>query len=243
MKTTRLPASVARLGIVLAALLLGIAAEANGSAGVEPVTGPDLVLWLDAQDIDGDGDVGDNPSHGQLIGRWTDKSGCGNHATQDVLDRQPACNVRQHATRPERRSLQRRHEAVSVGRERGITEPRADDGVCGCPSPASRCQHVVVWQELLCLALDRLRYRRPAGYVESVATPWTGTRDGSGQRIFQVRQKYWRRTGDGGNRLQYKPAVWPLERGDSRGTDHYRPYSNQRPELADRCQPPGSRGM
>ena len=93
MKTTNLPTHAARHGIALAAVLLGIVAEVSGLRGAEPVTGPGLVLWLDARDIDGDGDTRDNPAHGQPIDRWTDKSGCGNHATQNVPDRQPSCTV------------------------------------------------------------------------------------------------------------------------------------------------------
>jgi len=60
-----------------------------GSADADPVTGPGLVLWLDAQDVDGDGRLGNNPSPGEAVARWTDKSDYGNHATQSVLAHQP----------------------------------------------------------------------------------------------------------------------------------------------------------
>ena len=89
MKITNWPNHVTCHGFVLVFVLLGIVAAENGARGTEPHIGPGLVLWLDAQDIDGDGDTRDNPAQGQPVDRWTDKSGHGNHATQNLPDRQP----------------------------------------------------------------------------------------------------------------------------------------------------------
>ncbi|MFC1659029.1 LamG-like jellyroll fold domain-containing protein [Pseudomonadota bacterium] len=48
-----------------------------------------LKLWLDAEDIDGDGDTTDNPADSSDISTWSDKSGNGNHATQATSTKQP----------------------------------------------------------------------------------------------------------------------------------------------------------
>lgn len=80
-------------GLALAAVLLSLVATENVSPAAEPATGPNLVLWLDAQDIDGDGAADNNPGDGRPIDRWTDKSGYGNHATQNMPDRQPVRTV------------------------------------------------------------------------------------------------------------------------------------------------------
>ncbi|MCX6929145.1 MAG: hypothetical protein NT154_38900, partial [Verrucomicrobia bacterium] len=53
-----------------------------------PITGPDLVLWLDAQDIDGKGTPAGQPRPG-AIAVWSDKSSYRNDARQPVGDRQP----------------------------------------------------------------------------------------------------------------------------------------------------------
>ncbi len=45
------------------------------------------VLWLDATDIDGDGNTGNNPADGDPIGTWVDKSGTGNDVTSSGLAR------------------------------------------------------------------------------------------------------------------------------------------------------------
>jgi hypothetical protein len=49
------------------------------------------VLWLDAQDIDGDGKQANGPVDGVPLGRWADKSGRGNHAVQSAPARRPVC--------------------------------------------------------------------------------------------------------------------------------------------------------
>ncbi len=93
MKTQNSLTPVAFHAITVVAVTLGIVSAASGLRGGEPVTGPGLILWLDAQDVDGDGKREDKPSDGQPIGRWSDKSGDGHHATQDDPDRQPTCTA------------------------------------------------------------------------------------------------------------------------------------------------------
>jgi hypothetical protein len=55
----------------------------------EPVAGPDLVLWLDAEDIEGRGDASRQPAQGEAIAAWADKSSYRNHARQSVAPQQP----------------------------------------------------------------------------------------------------------------------------------------------------------
>ena len=50
---------------------------ANGPVGIST----DVLLWLDASDIDGDNDPSNDPADGDLISVWVDKSGNGNDAT------------------------------------------------------------------------------------------------------------------------------------------------------------------
>ena len=49
-----------------------------------------LILWLDAADVDADGDSANNPKTGTDVRLWADKSGRGNHVEQDAANRQPA---------------------------------------------------------------------------------------------------------------------------------------------------------
>ena len=50
------------------------------AAGASPGDISNLVLWLDASDIDGDGKTNDNPANGAAVTVWADKSGNGNDA-------------------------------------------------------------------------------------------------------------------------------------------------------------------
>jgi hypothetical protein len=50
------------------------------ATGASPGDISNLVLWLDASDIDGDGDTNDNPADGVVVTTWADKSGNGNDA-------------------------------------------------------------------------------------------------------------------------------------------------------------------
>ena len=61
----------------------------TATASANPVEGPNLALWLDAGDIDGDGHPFSGPVHEERIARWADKSAFGNHAAQPLADRQP----------------------------------------------------------------------------------------------------------------------------------------------------------
>jgi len=54
--------------------------------GVDPLSIGGCELWLAADDIDGDGDTGDNPAHGYAVDVWCDKSGKGRDATRDGSD-------------------------------------------------------------------------------------------------------------------------------------------------------------
>lgn len=54
------------------------------AASLEPAGGPDLVLWLDAQDIPG------APADGEAIGAWPDRSGHRHEARQAVSAQRPA---------------------------------------------------------------------------------------------------------------------------------------------------------
>ena len=73
--------------MVAATIVLGTLAGSSAWAG--PVRGSSLVLWMDAQDIDREGDAGENPRNGAAIGRWVDKSSYGNHATQSAAGQRP----------------------------------------------------------------------------------------------------------------------------------------------------------
>lgn len=54
-----------------------------------PASGPDLVLWLDAQDIDGRGKQGTPLATGGGMAAWTDKSQYHHDARQATLEKQP----------------------------------------------------------------------------------------------------------------------------------------------------------
>jgi hypothetical protein len=60
----------------------------NAATSAEPLTGPDLVLWLDAQDIAGRGDTSRNPVHGAAIDTWADKSSY-HHDARAAADQRP----------------------------------------------------------------------------------------------------------------------------------------------------------
>ncbi len=66
------------------AVLAFVALTCATSVDATPVTS-DLVLWLDAQDVDGNNDG----QSGGAVTNWVDKSGNGNDATNDVAVNQP----------------------------------------------------------------------------------------------------------------------------------------------------------
>ncbi|MCU0983205.1 MAG: LamG domain-containing protein, partial [Pirellulaceae bacterium] len=55
-----------------------------------PVTGPDLVLWLDAQELAGRGDAAGNPAAGAAIETWADKSGYHHDVRQAAAEQRPS---------------------------------------------------------------------------------------------------------------------------------------------------------
>ncbi len=70
--------------------LVCLAARAEQSAlAAKPVIEPDLVLWLDAQDINGDARAAANLSDGVAIAAWTDKSGHRHSAQQKSEHQRP----------------------------------------------------------------------------------------------------------------------------------------------------------
>ena len=62
---------------------------ARAAAVLAPITGPDLVLWLDAQDIKGQGATTNQPPHGEPVAAWADKSSFHHNALQDVPQQRP----------------------------------------------------------------------------------------------------------------------------------------------------------
>lgn len=59
------------------------------SSGNAPPSGEGLVLWLDATDVDGDGNPDNNPGEGTPLAQWSDKSGLENHILQPIEEHQP----------------------------------------------------------------------------------------------------------------------------------------------------------
>ena len=89
MKTQRIQSSILirnLVGMSVTALIASILVfNPVPSDAVPAPTAPggiskDLMVWLDASDIDGNGVEGDNPADGSTFTAWTDKSGLGNHA-------------------------------------------------------------------------------------------------------------------------------------------------------------------
>jgi len=72
------------MGLIYVLSLLSGAQEPEG----EPVPRKGLVLWLKADDVDGDG-VPDGAQDGMRVARWSDRSGRGNHLEQRAPERQP----------------------------------------------------------------------------------------------------------------------------------------------------------
>lgn len=76
---------------LVAAILTWSLATAVAAGASGPPAANHLVLWLDAQDIDGQAKQGKQAVAGTRLGRWADKSGRGNHALQAVPERRPTC--------------------------------------------------------------------------------------------------------------------------------------------------------
>jgi sugar lactone lactonase YvrE len=62
--------------------------DQNLSPLTNPATLPDLLLWVDAMDVDGNGQA-DSETNGTKISSWSDKSGNNRHLVQSSADRQP----------------------------------------------------------------------------------------------------------------------------------------------------------
>ena len=79
-----------RIAAGLAAILaaLTVPPAATGAALDSPTTVPGCVLWLDAADVDGDG-AADPAPEGVAVAQWSDKSGHGCDAAQNVPASQP----------------------------------------------------------------------------------------------------------------------------------------------------------
>ncbi len=71
-----------------AVLLFTLSLLAVPTLATEPAELDGLVLWLRADDVDGDGQV-DAPGAGAAVARWADRSGRGNDVVQPLEDRQP----------------------------------------------------------------------------------------------------------------------------------------------------------
>ena len=82
--------SVACLATVLLLTVGWSPRTARSDAASMPVTGPDLVLWLDAQDMDGRGEAAGNPAHGAVIETWADKSSYHHDARQAAAEQRPS---------------------------------------------------------------------------------------------------------------------------------------------------------
>lgn len=84
--------------VLLSIVLLVVVFFPQLSAGADccrltgPLTGRSLVLWLDAQDIDGQGNSSKGPAQEAVVDHWVDKSTRGNHAVQPVVGQRP-CRV------------------------------------------------------------------------------------------------------------------------------------------------------
>src|SRR5690606_20799222 len=66
----------------------------TGPGGIGDLTGSSsLEVWLDANDLDGDGDFTDNLANGAQVSLWVDKSGNNNHLRQNTSARQPLYHV------------------------------------------------------------------------------------------------------------------------------------------------------
>lgn len=80
---------------LLGLALLGSMVPSATAISAEPVTDSRLVLWLDAQDLDGDGQVdrADETAPGRLMERWVDKSAYRNHAVQSAQAHRPVLSA------------------------------------------------------------------------------------------------------------------------------------------------------
>ncbi len=87
-KSNILKKHISFLGVVLMSFL-GLSQTGPGGIGTNDGTSS-LVLWLDANDLDADGDTTDNPVAGNIVSTWNNKSGVvSTDWTQTIAIRQP----------------------------------------------------------------------------------------------------------------------------------------------------------
>ena len=86
--SSRLASYLSALAVSSIAVLGWWLAGADAQAATIPAT--NLMLWLDAKDINGDGNTNNNPSNGAAVAQWRDKSGNGYHAAQSNASKQPS---------------------------------------------------------------------------------------------------------------------------------------------------------
>ena len=75
--------------IVVASLAALAISSHSGDLQAIPMPMTDLMLWLDAQDVDGDGNSGNDPIAGTPVMTWADKSGNGYDAVQPTSGKRP----------------------------------------------------------------------------------------------------------------------------------------------------------
>ena len=75
------------LGVVLYFVCSNVNAQ-TGPGGVGKTDGTsNLKIWLTADDLNGDGDLNNNPATGTLVSNWIDKSGNANNFTQTGVNK------------------------------------------------------------------------------------------------------------------------------------------------------------
>lgn len=76
-----------RIVLIVLAVWTSVGGAQSASAAAPSTKG--LVLWLDAGDVNGDGQADSNLKTGARVPIWRDKSGTGNHVQQTQADQQP----------------------------------------------------------------------------------------------------------------------------------------------------------
>ena len=85
---------------IVTTILVWLAHAPVLSLAVDGPPNEGLILWLDANDVDGDGNAANQPRNRDSLKRWADKSGRGNHVLQNEDERQPTFQTRELGQRP-----------------------------------------------------------------------------------------------------------------------------------------------